>query len=174
MSKSIVKRCVRPQCMEIYPETIRNRFCSCGALLQMIEIEVKTQKNTYKKPVNQEGKKEDYDYRKQTAFLYLLLEDKEVKFELSNNTRIGRSADGVQVDIDLAEYAGKDVSREHAVIKKEKDGYYITNVSKNHSVRIMDQDENEVALEFGKKVLLKSEDGILLSKKILLQFVEEI
>ena len=105
--------------------------------------------------------------------MYLLLDDADVKFELSNITRIGRVADGVQVDIDLSEYAGKDVSREHAVIRKENDGYYITNVSRNHSVRIMGQDDSEVALEYGKKALLQSEDGILLSKKVLLQFVEE-
>ena len=107
------------------------------------------------------------------ARLYLLLDNKEVEFQLSNITRIGRAADGVQVDIDLSEYAGKDVSREHAIIRREKEGYYITNVSRNHSVRIIGEDDNAVALEYGKKVLLKSEYGILLSKKVLLQFVEE-
>lgn len=234
MSKSTVKRCVRPQCMEIYPETIKNRYCLCGALIQTVEIEVKPQKNNNKKTVNQGSKKEDAGYQKKKdnleknelekkevlpvekeikpvldnesransneskvlnssdfegrntrdnvdneeqatkAYLYLLLDDDEVEFELTNITRIGRRAEGVQVDFDLSEYAGKDVSREHAVIRKEKDAYYITNVSQNHSVKIIDQDDNEVALEYGKKVLLKSEDGILLSKKILLQFVEEM
>lgn len=205
MPKKTVKRCVRPQCMEIYEETEKSSFCMCGALLQIVEIEVKPKKNTYKKPkvspvpkpaevvslLNEEEEiredelnnvtddteiadnQGDNDASETKAFLYLLLDDDDIEFELSNITRIGRAADGVQVDIDLSEYAGKDVSREHAVIRKEKDGYYITNVSRNHSVRIMDQNDNEVALEYGKKALLKSEDGILLSKKVLLQFVEE-
>ncbi len=202
MPKKIVKRCMRPQCMEIYEETEKNRFCMCGAVLQEVEIEIKPKKNAYKKPVSpsklkvnptpktgentkpvfgddeggdaeEEEIAEEDDTSETKAFLYLLLEDDDVEFELCNITRIGRAADGVQVDIDLSEYAGKDVSREHAVIRKEKDGYYITNVSRNHSVRIMDQDDNEVALEYGKKALLKSEDGIILSRKVLLQFVEE-
>ena len=193
----------------------------CGAFLQIVEIEVKPKKGTYKKsgrpsnpkvnrtpkPVGsaeqlceevieqnfnnapdddtevvehqneqmgsindydedatQDGAKVDFfgdntveekkDCENETpesrAFLYLLLDDADVEFEISNFTRIGRAADGVQVDIDLSMYAGKDVSREHAIIRKEKDGYYITNVSRNHSVRIMGQDDNEVALEYGK------------------------
>lgn len=226
MTKKKVKRCVRPQCMKVYEETEKNRFCICGAALQAVEIEIKPKKNACKKPVspskpevnpipktgentkhvgeetvvneedliapeekaitennqNEQAGSEDFkfdveqdedDTSETKAFLYLLLEDDDVKFELCNITRIGRAADGVQVDIDLSEYAGKNVSREHAVIRKEKDGYYITNVSRNHSVRIIDQDNNEVALEYGTKVLLKSEDGILLSRKVLLQFVEE-
>ncbi len=243
MPKKTVKRCIRPQCMEMYEETEKNKFCMCGAFLQIVEVEVKSKKSTYKKivsPSNLKGNstpksaetveqlseevieqdfnnvldddveivdhqseqtgiddsdgnvtqdeaeldffgdnavEEEKDCENETietkAFLYLLLDDDDVEFELTNITRIGRVADGVQVDIDLSEYAGKDVSREHAVIRKEKDGYYITNVSRNHSVRIMDQDDNEVALEYGKKALLKSEDGILLSKRVLLQFVEE-
>lgn len=244
MPKKIVKRCIRPQCMEMYEETEKNKFCMCGALLQIVEIEVKSKRGTYKKngspsnpkvnrtpkPVGSAGQlseavveqdfinvlvddveavahqneqtssindydedatqdeaeldffgddtvEEERDCENETpesrAFLYLLLDDADVEFELSSITRIGRAADGVKVDIDLSMYAGKDVSREHAVIQKEKDGYHITNVSRNHSVRIMSQDDNEVALEYGKKVLLKSEDGILLSKKVLLQFVEE-
>lgn len=108
------------------------------------------------------------------AYLYLLLDnDEEVEYKLGKTTRIGRASDSVEVDIDLTEYAGKDVSREHVVITKEKNGYFITNVSQNHSVRIIDLDENEKAIEYGKKELLKSEEGILLSKKIFLQFVEE-
>lgn len=207
MPKKTVKRCIRPQCMEIYEETEKNRFCMCGALLQIVEIDVKPKKNTYKKPTSSAKPKAnpvpkpvenvttlseeekisednlnavlddenegDSDTSETKAFLYLLLDDDDVEFELSNITRIGRAADGVQVDVDLTEYAGKDVSREHAVIRKEKDGYYITNVSRNHSVRIMDQDDNEVALEYGKKALLKMGDGIILSRKILLQFEEE-
>lgn len=200
MPKKIVKRCVRPQCMEIYEEVEKNRFCMCGALLQITEIDIKPKKNTYKKPAGASKpkadltpKKEEFDFfgadeetdseeyeadnnepnDNKKAFLYLLLEDDDVEFELSNITRIGRLADGVQVDIDLSEYAGKDVSREHAVIRKEKDGYYITNVSRNHSVRLMDQYNNEVALAYGKKAFLRTGDGIILSKKILLQFEEE-
>lgn len=243
MPKKTVKRCIRPQCMEMYEETEKNKFCMCGAFLQIIEVEVKPKKNTYKRTVSpsnfkdnsipksveiteqlsEEGIEQDFnnvsdddakivghqseqtgigdsdgdviqdeaeldffgddvaeeekDCENETleskALLYLSLDDDDVEFELTNITRIGRAADGVQVDIDLSEYVGKDVSREHAVIRKEKDGYYITNVSRNHSVRIIDLDGNEVALEYGKKTLLKSEDGILLSRKVLLQFVEE-
>lgn len=179
MTKKKVKRCVRPQCMKTYDETEKNRFCICGALLQTVEIEIKPKKNAGKKPVSPSKPevnpipKTGENTSETKAYLYLLLEDGDVEFELCNITRIGRAADGVQVDIDLSEYAGKNVSREHAVIRKEKDGYYITNVSRNHSVRIIDQDKNETALEYGKKVLLKSEDGILLSRKVLLQFVEE-
>lgn len=167
MTKKKVKRCVRPQCMKVYEETEKNRFCICGATLQAVEMEIKPKGNTCKKPVSPSKPKVN------PAFLYLLLEDDDVKFELYNITRIGRSADGVQADIDLAEYVGKNVSREHAVIRKERDGYYITNVSRNHSVRVIDSENNEVALEYGSRVLLKSEDGILLSRKVLLQFVEE-
>lgn len=223
MPKSKVKRCVRPQCMEIYPESEKNKYCMCGALLQLVEIEVtpktnKPKKNSDTKSVksrsddknkdrqvkgNGEKKKErptpkpekdesseesneilnvitetklsnpDNDVSQNNASLYLLLDDDEVKFEISDMVKIGRSTEEIKVDVDLAAYAGKDVSREHAVIKKEQDGYYITNVSKNHSVRIIDQNDNETALEYGKKVRLRSEDGILLSKKVLLQFVEE-
>lgn len=167
MTKKKVKRCVRPQCMKIFEETEKNRFCICGAKLQAMEIEIKPKQNAYRKPVS------TLKPEVNPAFLYLLLENEDIEFELGNVNRIGRASDGVQVDIDLSKYAGKDVSREHAVIRKEKDGYYITNVSRNHSVRIIDQDNNEVALEYGTKVLLKSEDGILLSRKVLLQFVEE-
>lgn len=226
MTKKKVKRCVRPQCMKIYEETEKNRFCICGAALQAVEIEIKPKKNACKKLVspsksevnpipktrentkyvgeetavnkedlsapeektiiednrNEQADSEDFkfdvvqdedDASETKAFLYLLLEDNDIEFELCNITRIGRAADGVQVDIDLSEYVGKDVSREHAVIRKEKDGYYISNVSRNHSVRVIDQDNNEVALEYGTKVHLKSEDGILLSRKVLLQFMEE-
>lgn len=187
MPKKTVKRCVRPQCMEIYEETEKNRFCMCGALLQIMEIDIKSKKNTYKKSTDSlrpktnsihSQEKGDVQVKNEDisegpkAYVYLLLEEEDVAFELSNVTRIGRVADGVQVDIDLSKYAGKDVSREHAVIRKEKDGYYITNVSRNHSVRIMDQEDKEVALEYGQKVILKTGDGIILSKKILLQFEE--
>lgn len=236
MQKNTVKRCVRPQCMGIFSETTKNRFCLCGALLQTVEIEIKPQKNknkleakdkstqknlyteaevlvkktdcaaedvdvevlensikkiklndlekkdftnaddtrvtVYKESVENDTEKlDEVSFRK--AFLYVLLENEDVKFEINNIARIGRVTEDVQVDINLAEYAGKEISREHAIIRKEKEGYYITNVSRNHSVRIIGQDNNEVALEYGKKVLLKSEDGILLSKKVLLQFVEE-
>ncbi len=189
MQKKTVKRCVRPQCMEIYEETDKNRFCICGALLQMVELDIKSKKNAYEKSGNtvksetnsifeQNGSQievnnEQMEYSESKAFLYLLLDDDDIEFELSNITRIGRAAVGVQVDIDLTEYAGKDVSREHAVIQKEKDGYYITNVSRNHSVRIMDCDDNEVAIEYGRRALLKTGDGIILSRKVLLQFEEE-
>lgn len=236
MPKKIVKKCVRPQCIKIYNETECNRYCMCGALLQIAEIEDKPKKNTFKKPeipskhkyvsepklqsiktslnvkddnyisLKESSKPtesvenlEDIDFFKKIddenlieesddgvysfednddepeskAFLYLLLGEEEVKFELTSVVKIGRAANGVHADIDLSEYAGKDVSREHVVIQKEKDGYYITNVSRNHSVRIMDQDENEIALEYGKRMRLYSEYGIILSKKILLQFVEE-
>ena len=107
------------------------------------------------------------------AFLYLILDNDEVEFHLSDVTRIGRSTEEKQVDIDLSEYAGKEVSRDHAVIRREKDSYYITNVSRNHSVRIMDQQDNVIALEYGKKALLKTGNGIILSRKVLLQFEEK-
>lgn len=221
-----VKRCIRPQCMKIYEEREKNRFCMCGALLKIIEIDIMPKKNTCKKPVyvskpgigsvqkmnehvvslwngekskfNQDNqfndefdmttntlmqasldvidepvnREDEYNINKD-AFLYLLLEDEEVEFKLSNITRIGRDTNTVRVDIDLSKYVGKGISREHAIIRKEKDGYYITNVSRNHSVRLLDQDNNEVLLEYDKKALLKTGDGVILSKKILLQFEEE-
>ena len=196
MAKSTVRRCIRPQCMKIYQSDIRSKYCDCGALLQTAEIELIHKKDNHKKTANsasrngasaqnagdekksirEEPKEETSgsEMAEKKAYLYLLLDnDEEVEFELGSITRIGRAADLVQVDIDLAQYAGKDVSRKHAVITREKDGYYITNVSQNHSVRIVDQDENETVIEYGKKELLKSEDGILLSRKVLLQFIEE-
>lgn len=177
MPKKTVKRCIRTQCMKIYEETEKNKFCACGALLQNIEIDIKPKKNMYKKTDNVPKTKLNPLPEKlgddTKAFLYLLLDNEDVKFELSDITRIGRASDGVQVDIDLSEYAGKDISREHAVIRKEKEGYYITNVSRNHSVRLMDHEGNGVALEYGKKVLLNAGNGIILSKKILLAFEEK-
>lgn len=291
MPKKKVKRCIRPQCMMIYPENTKNVFCDCGALLELAQIEVVNKKNNIntKKANNHNQKKktpgkkdvitkkldvssekiaekeikteisvedlkekaiideeisikedvgilsvvdeqpddasdslsedlqdnvdvdetidekidqeesDEIDFlgtdisdgeirtdkdivpeelvdKEETdaAYLYLLLDnDEEVEYKLGKTTRIGRASDSVEVDIDLTEYAGKDVSREHVVITKEKDGYFITNVSQNHSVRIIDLEENEKAIEYGKKELLKSEEGILLSKKIFLQFVEE-
>ncbi len=289
MPKKKVKRCIRPQCMMIYPENTKNVFCDCGALLELAQIEVVNKKNNIntKKANNHNQKKktpgkkdvitkkldvssekiaekeikteisvedlkekaiideeisikedvgilsvvdeqpddasEEFDEESENiteelddevsddeasdeidlfgidisdgeirtdkdivpeelvdkeetdaAYLYLLLDnDEEVEYKLGKTTRIGRASDSVEVDIDLTEYAGKDVSREHVVITKEKDGYFITNVSQNHSVRIIDLEENEKAIEYGKKELLKSEEGILLSKKIFLQFVEE-
>ena len=289
MPKKKVKRCIRPQCMMIYPENTKNVFCDCGALLELAQIEVVNKKNNIntKKANNQNQKKktpykkdvitkkfdvssekiaekeikteisvedlkekaiideeisinedvgilsvvdeqpddatEEFDEESENiteelddevsddeasdeidlfgtdisdgeirtdkdivpeelvdkeetdaAYLYLLLDnDEEVEYKLGKTTRIGRASDSVEVDIDLTEYAGKDVSREHVVITKEKDGYFITNVSQNHSVRIIDLEENEKAIESGKKELLKSEEGILIRKKIFLQFVEE-
>lgn len=170
MGKSTVMRCTRPQCMAIYSENTKNRYCDCGALLQITAIESKPKNNSYKKTVKPAPTPKTPE---KAAYLYLLLDDDEVEFKLKNITRIGRAADSVQVDIDLTEYAGKDVSREHAVLTREKDGWHITNVSRNHSVRILDKDENETAIEYGKKELLKSNDGILLSKKVLFQFIEE-
>jgi ribosomal protein S9 len=209
--------------MEIYPESEKNKYCMCGALLQVVEIEIKPKTNKQKKNADAafgdnrqndkkksgqakgggEKRKASSETRKTAdgcdsktnevikesperkapepevgvnqvkASLYLLLDNDDIRFDVSDIVKIGRETEENSVDIDLSAYAGKDVSRQHAVIKREKDGYYITNVSKNHSVRIIDQDDNETALEYGKKVRLKSEDGILLSKKILLQFVEE-
>lgn len=318
MPKKNVKRCIRPQCMMIYPENTKFKFCDCGALLELTQVEVANKKNNnaVKKTNNQNQKKktsdkkvaipekndvssetvienkintdvvvedvaetvidneetsisdekdvfsepdeqaeaevEESDIESEneleevddevsdeidffgveesepssvnplenvdtddeivqeenseemdffgidesddgtridedmipeepveedeitTAYLYLLLDDdEEVEYKLGKITRIGRASDTAEVDIDLTEYAGKDVSREHAIISKVDDGYYITNVSQNHSVRIIDSDGNEKAIEYKKKELLKSEEGILLSKKIFLQFVEE-
>ena len=46
MPKKIVKRCIRPQCMKIYDEIEKNRFCMCGALLQKVEIDTTSKKHT--------------------------------------------------------------------------------------------------------------------------------
>ena len=186
---------MRPQCMEIYPESEKNKYCLCGALLQLVEIEIKPKTNRQKKNADtssgnnrqndkkKSGKakgngekkstKSENDVYKAKASLYLLLDDEDIKFDVSDVVKIGRETEENKVDIDLSAYVGKDVSRQHAVIKREKDGYYITNVSKNHSVRIIDQNDKETALEYGKKVRLRTEDGILLSKKILFQLVKE-
>lgn len=158
MDRKMVKRCIRPQCMGIYPGEIRNRYCECGALLQVTEIECKRKRS---------------ETAKKIACLYLILDDAKIKFELGSITRIGRTTDSTQVDIDLTEYAGKDISREHAVIMRERDGYYITNMSRSHSVRIIDPNKQVTAIQCGKRELLKPEYGILLSRKLLLQFMEE-
>ena len=52
MPKKTVKICIRPQCMEMYEETEKNKFCMCGAFLQIVEVEVKPKKSTYKKSVS--------------------------------------------------------------------------------------------------------------------------
>lgn len=172
MTEKIVKRCIRPQCRKIYAETEKSKFCMCGAILETVEIDIKMKINLYKKPLKSAKPKEN-PMPDTKAFLYLILDNDEVEFHLSDVTRIGRSTEEKQVDIDLSEYAGKEVSRDHAVIRREKDSYYITNVSRNHSVRIMDQQDNVIALEYGKKALLKTGNGIILSRKVLLQFEEK-
>lgn len=285
MPKRTVKRCVRQQCQKIYSENEKNKYCMCGALLQLVEVDIKNQLSSVKQqnastsnkktsagpnPPNAPSKKRDEsskkavyveeekqidkqtpvienasDYKERDeykplvseeieigrkcdnnepafdgqkdsddsrpteefvedddstevttkneqipvdstnskvikdatsdvkGYLYLLLEDDEIEYELSEVTCIGRTTEDTQADIDLTEYAGKDVSRRHAVITKEKDGFYISNVSKTHSVRIIDKDTNETAMEYGSKIRLETEVGILLSKKVFLQFVEE-
>ena len=284
MPKRTVKQCVRPQCNKIYSENEKNKYCMCGALLQLVEIDIKSQKSNAKKQNNTSSSKKtaenskpkimpekkedshikvvdveeqkqldepilvietDSDFKENDeynspiseeieietecednepvfneqedsedttptkdfaddddstdetieneynsddsdalevteddtsdvkGYLYLLLEDDEVEYELSEVTRIGRTTEDTKADIDLTEYAGKDVSRQHVVITREKDGFFIANVSKTHSVRIIDKDNNETAMEYGSKIRLETEVGILLSKKIFLQFVEE-
>lgn len=44
MRKKTVKRCTRPQCMEVYPEDTPSKYCDCGALLQVTEIEIPDRK----------------------------------------------------------------------------------------------------------------------------------
>lgn len=65
MPKKIVKRCIRPQCMKIYDEIEKNRFCMCGALLQKVEIDTKSKKHTYK----------NFKLTESKARLYLLLDN---------------------------------------------------------------------------------------------------
>lgn len=168
-----VKRCIRPQCMAIYKENCKYRYCDCGALLQLVEIESGPRKNKKTTSYINEEKCDSKGLKTQEAVLYLLLDNnEEIEYKLGKKTLIGRTSDSVQVDIDLSQYAGKAVSRRHAVISRESNGYYITNLSQTHSVRLVDAKDHERAMEYGQKELLRSEDGILLSRKILLQFIE--
>lgn len=223
MSKKSVKRCIRPQCLEVYPEDSTNRYCDCGALLQIIEIETsdkkiyKPKKETFQQAEYANGRMAN-DGAKQTpvvnnrepektainesaterkvddgfdffgedttkpavtpapqpissplGYLYLIPEDKneeEIEFKLGRKTLIGRSSDTIAVDVDLSQFAHS-ISRKHALITYEEDGFYITNLSEGHSVHV----NNKVVVN-GQKMKLASEDGIILSKKVLLQFEE--
>lgn len=177
MSKKIVKRCIRPQCMEIYREDNSNKYCACGAFLLLTEIE--EQDSTHYKSgekVNastesgNSTKSESGDGQSETlGYLYLLPEDeeeKEVEFKLGRRTIVGRSSDTMTVDVDLSQFGGL-ISRKHVLITCEEDGFYVTNLSENHSVHV----NNKVVVR-GNKMKLESEDGIILSKKVLLQFEE--
>lgn len=165
MSKKTVKRCSRPQCMAVYSEDNSNKYCDCGALLQLAEMEF-PDKNSDK------PRKENVRpaiISKPLGYLYLIPEDEdeeETKFKLGRRTLIGRSSDMAAVDVDLSQFGGS-ISRKHALITCEKDGFYITNLSENHSVHV----NNKVVVN-GQKMKLTSEDGIILSKKVLLQFEE--
>lgn len=223
MSKKTVKRCVRPQCMEVYLEDSTNKYCDCGALLQVVEIEIP---NNYtnkprKEPNPSTGapsgnkpdssvvqprventkpseetatsetdtsavKKEAFNFfddgtsqvsvkpspvakPEPLGYLYLIPEnedEEEVEYRLGRKTIIGRSSDPIAVDVDLSQFGGI-ISRKHALITCETDGFYITNLSENHSVHV----NNKVVVS-GQKMKLTSEDGIILSKKVLLQFEE--
>lgn len=44
MGKAKVKQCVRPQCRLVYPEEYTGRYCDCGAILQLAEIDIKYRK----------------------------------------------------------------------------------------------------------------------------------
>ena len=223
MSKKTVKRCVRPQCMEVYSEDCSNKYCECGALLQVVEIDIPN-KYTYKprkevdpstgapsgnkpdsrvaqprvenikpleKPLTSEtdidgGKRAGFDFFDEgtsqvtvkpspvakpepLGYLYLIPEnedEEEVEYRLGRKTIIGRSSDPIAVDVDLSQFGGL-ISRKHALITCEADGFYITNLSENHSVHV----NNKVVVN-GQKMKLTSEDGIILSKKVLLQFEE--
>ena len=197
MSKKNVKRCIRPQCMEVYPENTSGKYCDCGAILQATEIEIPDRKTTeQKKPeerstrdsVEKTGKTEKQAVSetstKETktvslsttgtimiplAYLYLIPENEdedETEYKLGKRTLIGRSSDTMAVDVDLSEFGGL-ISRKHALITYEQDGFYITNLSENHSVHI----NNKVVVN-GQKMKLTSGDGVILSKKVLLQFEE--
>lgn len=171
MNKDTVKRCIRPQCMEIYREDTKNRYCDCGALLQYTEIESNYKKNN-KKPYANTRKDSagvsGIEKKEKAASLFLLLEDgREIEFKLGNTALIGRTVDSIAADIDLDQYSGNQISRRHAKVSREPEGYYITNLSRKHSVHI-----NEKALAFGEKILLKPQDAVILSRKFLLQFEE--
>ncbi len=223
MSKKTVKRCVRPQCLEVYSEDSSNKYCDCGALLQVVEIEVPNNYNhkprkevdpstgapsgnkpdsrvvqprventkPSEKPLTSEtdfdgGKREGFDFFDEgtsqvsvkpspvakpepLGYLYLIPEnedEEEVEYRLGRKTIIGRSSDPIAVDVDLSQFGGI-ISRKHALITCEADGFYITNLSENHSVHV----NNKVVVS-GQKMKLTSEDGIILSKKVLLQFEE--
>lgn len=224
MSKKTVKRCIRPQCLAVYSEDNTSKYCDCGALLQVTEIEIpdrilyvqkkepspNRENNDEKKPVN-EGigvsvkkidKEEESAVSKTTkkavyengfnffsectsrstlstsntavssrhiGYLYLIPENEdedEKIYKLGKRTLIGRSSDTMLVDVDLSQFGGI-ISRRHALITYEKDGFYITNLSENHSVHV----NNKVVVS-GEKIKLTSNDGVILSKKILFQFEE--
>ena len=223
MSTKTVKRCIRPQCMEVYAEDNSNKYCACGALLQLTEIEIPDRKQYGQKKEslrnedNIDGKKSTESIRRvsekkadnvempvdgETSFkvanaggfdffgesatktiltpvtpeasktlghLFLIPENEdedEIEYKLGIKTLIGRSSDTMEVDVDLSQFGGL-ISRKHALITYEQDGFYIENLSENHSVHV----NNKVVIS-GQKMKLTSEDGVILSKKVLLQFEE--
>ena len=186
MNKKMVKRCIRPQCMRVYSVEYINKYCDCGALLQVTGIEISN-----KQPFEQTKepyRKEEKDYEKKPSdgdtivstpitpvisqpmgHLYLIPENEdedEIEYKLGQKTLIGRSSDTMAVDVNLSQFGGL-ISRKHAVITYEQDGFYITNLSENHSVHV-----NNKVVAKGQKMKLSSEDGVILSKKVLLQFEE--
>lgn len=221
MSKRTVKRCIRPQCMEIYSKDNTNKYCDCGALLQLTEIEMPDRKTfgqkkaSHRKEESVCGKKSDgrgdhssveriektdkpvsnetsakpedgFDFFGESitkpvsvpitpvapeplGHLYLIPENEdedETAYKLGQRTLIGRSSDTMAVDVDLSQFGGL-ISRKHALITHEPDGFYIMNLSENHSVHV-----NNKVVVYGQKMKLTSEDGVILSKKVLLQFEE--
>lgn len=150
----MIKKCIRPQCMKIYKETDARKFCACGTQLQNIET----------KPKSGEAS--------ESKILSLILDDGNIDFPLSDVTRIGRSVEGASVEIDLTKYAERDVSKKHAVVFKENDYYCITNTSKSRSVTIIHTDNSQTPLVYNQSTILKTGDGIVLSKKVLLEFKE--
>lgn len=242
MPKKITIRCVRPQCMAIYKEDYKSRFCECGALVQKVEFEEPQKKNPQKKlsggsnPKNQiQNKKDDIkkeelnkkdivseslaDEVEQTesekirtemilkddidgeeietlveelcpeseepmidffamdetpkkgkdAYIYLLLDDdNEVEYKLSKRILIGRTTENEEVDVDLTQYPNANqISRKHALIEQREDGYYITKISKSHSLHV-----NEKAVDTDEEIRLVSGDMIIFSRVMAFQFEE--
>ena len=122
MPKKTVKRCIRPQCMEIYEETEKNRFCMCGALLQITEIDIKPKKSTYKKPANTSKPKTDY-----------IPKQDEVIVSVSNEEEINQifiNIYGLQNEL-TPEVEISDVSEMGKLaIELEKEGFTTTEIEK--------------------------------------------
>lgn len=157
MANLNVRICSRPQCKKIYTKDTRDKYCACGALI--IESNQSNDQNTRdRKPAAKSMK----------AHLVLLLDDGSEKiFALSDRCVIGVSSESNTPDIDLRPYVGETkVSKKHALIYKDRGGYFIKNTSKNHSVHL-----NEKAI-VNEPVKLQSGDMIVLSKAIVFQFEE--
>ncbi|WP_026522725.1 FHA domain-containing protein [Butyrivibrio sp. VCB2001] len=158
------KKCVRPQCGTTYSITPVRKYCDCGALL--VDSDTAPEKKVV--PINKpENRPQKPRTNKKAQLVLLLDDDQEIAFELKQSNTIGMSTDKGPVDIDLTQYTQREfISRRHAQIYLKDNTYYITKITKKHSVHVNEKAVSDAPIK------LISGDMVLLSKKLVFQFEE--